>query len=493
MSKFNESAATKTVLTTTKESIPAYPMKEKEKLLTQVLTTFFNEAKFYGDNSTELIETVRSIIKYDPKFIANLALFARNEMHLRSVSHVLIAELANNINGKKLTRQAINKVVERVDDTTEILSYYIQTFGKPIPNSLKKGLADVFRGFNEYELAKYNRDKKIKLRDILCIAHPKPINKEQADLWKNLLENNLKTPITWETELSAKGNKKEVWEKLIDENKLGYMAMLRNLRNIINADVSNIDKVYEYLSNEERVLKNKQLPFRYYSAYRVLEQEDLCTSKIFDVLEKAIKISTQNIEKLSGKTFISADVSGSMNSTNISNKSDVHCSDIAVLMMAIANYICDESITSSFDTKFYKVSMPTTNGIISNAKNVRINGGGTDITLPIQYLLRNKIFVDRIILLSDNQINYGWDRVNNRGFTSQTKTACQKYIDLYRKEINPNVWVHAIDLQGYGTQQFKDNKTNIMAGWSERIFEFIDLTEKGIDTLIKKVDTYYFK
>jgi len=74
------------------------------------------------------------------------------------------------------------------------------------------------------------------------------------------LEDRLETPVTWETELSLKGNTKEVWERLIDENRLGYMAMMRNLRNIIKSGASNMDKVYEYLTDEERVLKNKQLP-----------------------------------------------------------------------------------------------------------------------------------------------------------------------------------------------------------------------------------------
>jgi hypothetical protein len=238
--------------------------------------------------------------------------------------------------------------------------------------------------------------------------------------------------------------------------------------------------VYEFLSDEQKVLRNKQLPFRYYAAYKALSSENLGTSKIFDVLETAIKHSTKNISKLSGKTFISADVSGSMNST-ISSRSDTTCAEIAVLMMAIANYICEETITTTFDTKLYINSLSAENGIIANASSISVKGGGTDISLPLRHLLSNKIFVDRIIILSDNEINYGYEAV------------CQKYVEEYRRKVNPKVWVHAIDMMGYGTQQFAGSNVNIIAGWSEKVLDFIYQAEEGIETLAGKIENYYFK
>jgi len=277
-------------------------------------------------------------------------------MHLRTISHVLVSELAKSTEGKEYVRRTLNEIIERPDDMTEVLAYYINTYGKPIPNSIKKGLADSFGKFDEYQLAKYNRKNAVKL------VHPKAKDEIQNDLWKRLLEDRLETPVTWETELSLKGNTKEVWERLIDENRLGYMAMMRNLRNIIKSGASNMDKVYEYLTDEERVLKNKQLPFRYYSAYKVLRNEGIGTSKIYDALEIAIKISTKNIDRLPGKTLIAADVSGSMNFP-VSAKSDLTCAEVAVLMLSIANYICEESITMTFDDNLYACNLSTQNGI----------------------------------------------------------------------------------------------------------------------------------
>lgn len=478
MSKFN---IKKIFMTKNLSGHEAYGMEDKEKLVTQVLTCLFNEEKFYGDNSQVLVETCRRVIEVDPKFEANLCIYARKEMHLRTISHVLLGELAKASNGKIYVRQALNQIVERVDDLTETLAYYISNYGKPIPNSMKKGIADKLLTFDEYQFAKYNRkNASIKLRDLLCLVHPKAKNPEQNDVFKRILDNNLRTPITWETQLSSRGNSKEVWEELIESNKLGYMAALRNLRNMIKANVSNIDKVYDLLTNEQKVLKSKQLPFRYYSAYKTLAQEGLGTSKVYDALEIAIKHSTKNIRRLPGRTLISADVSGSMAWT-LSGKSTVNCAEIAVLMMAIANYICEETITTTFDTNLYSCNLSTQNGIIANANSIKVNGGGTDISLPLRYLLQNRIFVDRIIILSDNEINRGYGQV------------CQQYVDAYRKTVNPEVWVHAIDLMGYGTQQFHGYNTNIIAGWSEKVLDFIHQAEEGAGSLINKIENYYFK
>lgn len=477
MSKLNAKNTMKTVNNSGHE---AFKMNDKDKLVIQVLTSLFNEDKFYGDNSKDIVETVKRVIKNDPRFVANLCVYARKEMLLRTMSHVLLGELAKSSMGKPYVRKVINQSVERVDDMTETLYYYINTYGKPIPNSMKMGISDKLLSFDEYQFAKYNRSGSVKLKDLLCLVHPKAKNEEQNDMFKRLLEDKLQTPITWETQLSSRGNTKEVWEELIDNNSLGYMAMLRNLRNIIKSDVSNINKVYEFLSDEKRVLKNKLLPFRYYSAYNTLKNEGIGTSKIFDTLETAIKHSTRNINRLSGKTLISADVSGSMNGF-ISQKSNVSCAEIAVLMMAIAIYICEETITTTFDTNLYMSSLSSQNGIIANASSIEVHGGGTDISLPIKYLLQHKIFVDRIIILSDNEINYGYDYV------------CQRYVEEYKHKVNPKVWIHAIDMQGYGTQQFYGDRANILAGWNEKILDFIYQVEQGTESLIEKIENYYFK
>lgn len=476
MAKFNSVQTNKTE---NKSGHIAYKMQAKTKLVTQVLTSFFNESKFYGDNSQEIQETIKKVIATDPAFVSKLAVFARREFNMRSVSHILVAYLAHEIEGKPYTRETVKAVSLRGDDVTEIMACYLNLFGKPIPNALKKGISDTMQGFDEYTLAKYKGSgKAVKMRDLLCLCRPTPKTKAQSNLWKRLLNDELEIPMTWETQLSANGNNAETWEKLIESGKVGYMALLRNLRNIIKANPSNLYSALDTIQNHELVKKSKQLPFRYLSAYK--EIVDISGSVIFDVLENAVEASIENVPKLSGTTVIAVDVSGSMND-KISAKSKVRCYEIAMLLGLIANKICDNSIFYTFNTGIEKYSLSKRNGILYTALNSSC-GGGTNMGLPFEKMIADNIKADRVIILSDNECNSRW---------SWSKPV-QSLADEYRKKTGNDIWVHAIDLQGYGTQQFHGAKTNVIAGWSEKVFNFIKLAEQGEGNLEKTIENYTF-
>lgn len=476
MAKFNTTNSNKTV---NKSGHAAYKMKDKEKLVTQVLTSFFNESKFYGDNSAEMKETIKSVIATDPEFVAKLAVFARREFNMRSVAHVLTAYLAHEVEGKPYAKDTIKAISLRGDDVTEIMSCYINLFGnRPIPNSLKKGIAEALQGFDEYTLAKYKGDgKSVKMRDLLCICRPTPKNDEQSAMWKRLLNGELETPYTWETELSAKGNNAATWENLIDSGKVGYMALLRNLRNILTANPSNVNTVLDIIQDPVRVKKSKQLPFRFLSAYK--ELKNIGGSRVFDALESAIEASIENIPKLSGTTVIAVDTSGSMGSS-VSQKSDVCCYEIGMLLGLIANKICDDSIFYTFDTSIKKYAVSHRTSILESV-SLSCCGGGTRMELPFNKMISDNIKADRVIVISDNECNGGW-----------WHTPIQKLADEYRITTGNDIWVHAIDLQGYGTQQFHGAKTNIIAGWSEKVLDFIMLAEQGESNLERTIEQYVY-
>ena len=475
MAKFNTTVNNRTV---NREGHAAYKLNDKEKLVTMVLTSFFNEKKFYGDNTKALLATLDAVIKTDPKFVSNLAVFARKVFNMRTVSHVLTAYLANSPNGKEFVRGTVRDVVVRGDDATEIMAFYIDQFGKPIPNSLKKGIADVLQGFDEYTLAKYKGDgKSVKMRDLICICHPKPKTKAQEALWKRCLEGELETPYTWETELSTKGNTKAVWYDLIDSKKVGYMGLLRNLRNILNANPANVNEVLDYLADPAAVRKSKQLPFRFLSAYRSVK--NFGSSKVFDALESAIEASVDNMPKLKGTTVIAIDISGSM-SSRISENSDIRCYDISTLLGVIANRICENAIVYMFDNDLYHKAFSTKHGILYTVDREAKARGGTNMNLPFEEMIRTKVMADRVIVISDNECNGGW-----------YNDPVQKMADRYRKTTgNKNCWVHAIDIMGYGTAQFYGDKTNLIAGWSERVFDFIAFAEQGESNLVKTIEGY---
>lgn len=476
MAKFNSVATNKT---TNKSGHIAYKMSDKAKLITQVLTSFFNESKFYGDNSAELQATIKNVVANDPQFIANLAVFARREFNMRSVSHILTAYLAHETNGKPFTRKTVKAVALRGDDVTEIMACYLNLFGKPIPNALKKGISDVMQGFDEYTLAKYKGNgNAVKMRDLLCLCRPTPKTKAQSEMWKRLLNGDLETPYTWETELSAKGNNAETWENLIESGKVGYMALLRNLRNILNANPSNINKVLDTIQNHEAVKRSRQLPFRFLSAYK--ELENVGGSRVFDALENAIEASIENMPKLSGTTVIAVDTSGSMG-CNISAKSSVRCYEIGMLLGLIANKICENSIFYTFDTDIAKYAFSSRSGILSTVLHQSRCGGGTQMALPFVEMIKHNVNADRVIVISDNECNGGW-----------CYNPVQSYADEYRRKTGNDIWVHAIDLQGYGTQQFHGEKTNIIAGWSEKVFDFIKLAEQGEGNLERTIENYTY-
>lgn len=474
MAKFNSPTTIKTV---NKEGHVAYGMTDKAKLVTQVLTSFFNESKFYGDNSAEMQKVIKHVIQEDPEFVSQLAVFARREFNMRSVAHVLTAYLAHEEKGKPFVRKTVKGVSLRGDDVTEIMSFYLSTFGKPVPNSLKKGIADVLVGLDEYQLAKYKGEgKAVKMRDLLCLCRPRPMTSEQEALWKRCLEGKLEVPITWETQLSANGNNAETWESLIGSGKVGYMAYLRNLRNILTANPRNVDRVLEKISNPDAVRKSKQLPFRYLSAYKSVY--NIGGSKVFDALEAAIDASVDNLPHIPGTTVIAIDTSGSMGSA-ISAKSDIRCCDISMMLGVIANRICENAIVYTFDTSLQKKAFSTRGGIIYTVMHEAHAGGGTRMNLPFEQMIRDRVKADRVIVISDNECNGGyWSK------------PVQTLADNYRHTTGNDVWVHAIDLHGYGTQQFHGAKTNIIAGWSEKVFDFILLAEQGEGSLEKAIVSY---
>ena len=485
MSKFNQTNTNKTV---NKSGHVAYSMKDKELLVTQVLTTFFNESKFYGDNSKKLVETAERVAKKEPSFVSNLAAYARKEFHLRSVAHVLTCIVANVVESKPFIRRTVDAVVERADDLTEILACYISMYGKPIPNGLKKALGANLKRFNEFQLSKYNGGQKsVKFKDILRLTHVKPDNKEQEELFKKVLEDNLETATRWETELSTKGNTTETWESLIDNNQLGYMALVRNLRNILQANLSKerMNKVCEILSDSNKVAKSKLLPFRFYNAYKEVIKLTQCSSKLIDALGEAIEHSVSNIEGFKGKTLIAIDASGSMDA-RVSSNSDTMCYEIASLLGVIAAHLAEENIVVLFrdvggwferKPKIEKVNISRYGNMLEQVKGLPDCGGGTPMEAPFVWAIENKINVDRIIILSDNEVN------------SKTSTI-QSYFDKYKREVNENTYLHAIDLQGYGTQQFMGKNVNIIAGWSEKVLEFISLVEEGLDNQVKRIENY---
>ena len=278
-------------LTTNYEGAQAWRMTPEWELYSTVATTMGVEDKFYERGEDRVRRIADLVRKVKPEYVAQLAVYAREMMHLRSVPLLLLTELAQCHHGDSLVSRAVAKTVQRADEITELLMCYQWRTGKKdltgLSNQLRKGLAEAFNHFDEYQFAKYNRtDREVTLRDALLLVHPKPKDERQKELFRKILNDDLETPYTWETELSRTGQQhfnsfkekkeavKKVWQELIASRRMGYMATLRNLRNMLEASIddTSLEQVCAYLSNPEAVKNSKQLPFRYLSAYMQFQQ-----------------------------------------------------------------------------------------------------------------------------------------------------------------------------------------------------------------------------
>lgn len=489
MSKFNTKAqgVTKTV---NHEGAEAYSLDAKSKLYVTAVTTMLSN-KFYekGDKTiSRLKRLIQSVAKTDPEFVAKLAVYAREEMYLRSLPLVLTVELAKVHSGDDLVARTVARVVARADEITELLSYYAQAnerkdtkkLGK-LSKQIQKGLNDSFNTFSEYAFAKYNRGGTVKMRDALFLVHPKAKDEAQQALFDKIVKDTLTTPDTWEVELSASKDKKASWERLIAGNKLGYMALLRNLRNIIEADVElpYLKIVAEKLSNTNEVAKSKQFPFRFLSAYR--EIKDVASGKasmILDALESAMIASSQNIAGFDydQAVTISVDTSGSM-STNVSEKSKISYQDIGLILGMLLHNRCKNVETSIFGETFKMVNLPKQN-ILSNAETLQHLSGqvghSTNGYLVLKDLVDRRVVKDKIMLFTDCQL---W----NSNYSTLTLAGMWREY----KKIAPKAKLYLFDLAGYGTTPLSvhDGNVFLIAGWSDKIFTMLDAYERGSSAL----------
>jgi len=522
MSKFNSTPQSRSPRTVSKEGVSAFKPSAYQELCDCVLSCFFGEDKAYESGSqasNELIKLVRKVGAKDPAFIAKLTVLAREEFNLRSVAHVLSAELSKIHKGDDLVSRVISRVSKRPDDMQETLAYLLSSaqvdvglnnrkrhLNKAIPNQVKKGLASAFTKFDEYQLSKYNSAKReVKLIDILRLTHPKPIDESQSELWGRLKNNTLKQATTWERELTKAGQnaegdvqeeKQKAWETLIMEEKLPFMAALRNIRNIMKAGVSREahTKLQSYLSNEKAVLNSKQLPFRFYSAWKAIQEvaDPFLVKEYKKVLSKALFYSAKNVKKLEGRTFICTDLSGSMTMGTTSKNSDMNYKEIGAVMSVLANQFSDNAIISVFATGFglVNISGQPESTLEDVEKILKMNiGHGTDAHLIFKYLNENKVDVDNIIIFSDMQFNGQYS--DNWRYRSE-KTA-DKDVTAYRKNVNSEAYLYEVNLAGYGSTQIDPaNKKNIfMSGWSDASLKYIAEYQElrnGIVDMVKAVE-----
>lgn len=426
---------TRRTVARTHEGAPGKWITTAEELRRSVLACLLWEDSFYESGVSIADRIIRLIPHVRPDDVFNLAVEARHQMKLRHVPLLLAREMARHDTHKGLVGSLLPYIVQRADELAEFMALYWEDGKTPISNQVKKGLAASFHNFDAYQFAKYDRDGAVKLRDVMFMVRPKPANQEETVLFRQIADGTLATPDTWEVALSAGASKRETWERLISEGKLGALALLRNLRNMAEVGVDE-QLIFEALvdMNVERVL-----PFRFISAARYAPQWE-------PQIERAMLKCLSGMAQLPGKTILLVDVSGSMHD-RVSHKSDLMRYDAANGLAILARELCEEIEIYSFSSRLVRI--PNRRGFaLRDAIVSSQRAASTELGEAVAAV--NQEEYDRLIVLTDEQSSDPVPDPKGLGYMINVAS--------YQNGVGYGAWTH-ID------------------GWSENVFRYITAME----------------
>ena len=526
--------------TTNFEGGIAFTVEPKMELFLRSSSAMIGSPKYYvgAEQSTnELIALIHKVGENDPEFVLKLALYARENLYLRSLPVFMVVELINHVKDIPNAQHWVASVIQRADEITEMLSYQFainKRENKPplhIPMSIKHGVANAFGKFDAYQLSKYSGDGNVvSMRRAMFLTHPTPKTSEQISLYKKIADVTLEPAKVWETSIMVDGSDKESWEKILPS--MGYMAILRNLRNFI---VNNVDtSMYvPRISDGDFVRKSKQFPFRFYSAWKTVEAipktgitqhgkkfainvEDV--PYVMKGIEKALNESVANVPKMPGITFVAIDVSDSMNSP-VSRKHtllrrvvynantfdqireeqrrSVTRKEIAALFGAIVNQRSERAITSVFGEDFATVNMSSGDILENMNKVLRARVGfSTNAWKAIDFLNTTKKKVDRIVIFSDEVVydSHIRDYDLDADYDVDPSHSLIDELVKYQRNVNPDVYVYSVDLAGYGFSSIPVDTKNTakIAGFSDKIFNYMALFETDRRTMLNDIENYQY-
>lgn len=414
----------------THEGAKAKHINHEQQLRRSVMACLLWEKSFY-EEGIDIANRISSLIPHvKPQAVSEIAVEARTKMNLRHVPLLITREMSRLDSHKGMVADTLSAVIQRADELSEFVSIYWKDGKQPLSAQVKKGLAQAFPKFDAYQLAKYNRDGAVKLRDVLFLCHAKPKDKEQAALWKKLVDGTLEAPDTWEVALSSGGDKKTHWERLLSENKLGAMALLRNMRNFEKVGVD--EKLI--FSALEKVKSGRVLPFRFIAAARHAPQWE-------DKIEPVMLKGMEKVEKLPGLTILLVDRSGSM-TDSLSSRSEMTRYDAACGLAILVREISETQRIFTFADVVHTV--PNRRGFaLRDAMGTPYNG--TYLGGAIR-AINEKFNYDRMVVITDEQSHDSVPDPKGRGYMINVAS--------YKNGVGYGAWTH-ID------------------GWSEAVIDYI--------------------
>jgi len=440
-------------------------------------------------------------------------------------------ELGTHFFTKRVRGENRGGVVYRLDDMMEIAGAYMAlNNGKKLSNAIKRGFKSVIENADKYQLAKYQlKTSSISLLNIVKLVHPREteiqgvvsvpkakllkavkghvLYEEQAHkLTRNISDDGevtiptlfaltlglLKQFNTVEDKNTKSGQdvsakvasgelsveqakvelddlKGENFVELIDTKKIGYLALLRNLNNIIKLGHSTLkEKVSALLIEPEFIKKSLVFPHQIDLALEFLLQEHSPSDlgSILTALNKAYELSIPNLEDyFTGKTAVVLDSSGSMTSLiTLANKKQGSKSAIEKASL-VASTLAKATNADVYHFANYTQpininpldSVNTIKKVIASKQGSVGYGTAFDTIFPS---LKGRY--DRVFIISDMQ---GKDSVIN---------SFKEY-----EKLNGNTYVYSINVCGYPTEMFNSKHPRVFSleGYTQDIYELIKKVE----------------
>ena len=475
----------------THEGAVGYSYEPKTELFLLAVSNMVGEDTFYEkakSRDDRFVNLIHEVVKEDSDWVRRFVPYLRNTMQMRSASLVMAVEYV--IAGGENGRQVISDAIQRLDEPGEVLGYYRSRVGRGVPQPIKRGISDAMQRIgSSRNVIRYKSRGGYSIKDVLRITHARPRDSEQESLYKWTVSDGeeggtdmthnyatlMSLPLderralvsqspevlqdagmTWESVAGWLQGPMDaqVWEALIPH--MGYMALIRNLRNFEQAGISEEAKakVVARIKDEDEVARSRQFPFRFFSAYKHISDFDYASA-----LTKALELSTQNVPELSGRTLILSDDSGSMSGGYYSQKGTMTYAEQALLFgLTIAKKVSGKvdmyPYSSTLGRKVTRLERPT----LRIMESIPSNGGATYTNSCIDKAFSGH---DRIIVLTDGQ---AWD---SDGVISHIK-----------------VPIYTFNVAGYGVSDRasgQDNRYTFGGGLTDAAFKLIPLLEAGKD------------
>ncbi|MFN5523604.1 TROVE domain-containing protein [Bradyrhizobium sp.] len=379
----------------THEGAPSRQLAPAQALQRTLMSCLLWEDQFYEDG-VAIADRIKALVPLvAPSEVAQLAVRAREEMKLRHAPLLVAREMARLPSHRALVAETLARIIQRPDEMTELLAiYWADSLGpqqqrkrQPVSAQVKKGLAKAFGKFDAYQLAKYDREGPVRLRDVLFLVHARPKDAAQEAVWKQLVDGELPSPDTWEVALSAGADKRASFERLLDEKRLGALALLRNLRLMQQAGVPRAT-----IADAIAAMRtDRVLPYRFITAARHAPDFE-------PELEAAMLRSIKGHARLPGRTRLLIDGSGAMFAA-LSAKSEMTRADAACGLAVLAREVCDEVEIFTFSDAVVKVP-PRRGFALRDAILGSQPHSGTYLGRAVQEVDRKG---DRLIVFTDEQ------------------------------------------------------------------------------------------